>query len=632
MHASRRIGLALLLLAAALAPTQAQERILYFLSDVQVQKNGDLIVTETIRVQAEGVEIRRGILRDFPTTYRRPDGMRVQVGFDVLSVERDGAPEEYRTESLSNGVRIRIGSANRVLSRGRHEYLIRYRTTRQIGFFADFDELYWNATGTGWTFAIDRAEARITLPERVQFRQSAFYTGPQGARGKDAKIVSERPGQIVFGTIRRLPPRNGLTVAAAWQKGVVDPPSAAQQAAWWLRDNLALIVAALGFVGVAGYYLVAWMLVGRDPARGTIIPLFGPPKGMSAAAVRYVARMGFDDRAFTAAILDLAVRGHLRLVEQDDTSRVEKREGDANLGAPEQAMKAALFSGQRSSLELDQENHRILGAAKDTLKDQLEKNYSVRMFHANTRWAVWGMVAWLALVLLIAITLFATYGSDEGVGMLFGNIFVIPGLIIGALLLRGRWRGGVGWIGLMIGGVFSLVLAVAGLAVIATGAWAPAWAALAPAALAPLVAVGFGWLKAPSIAGRKVMDEIEGFREYLGVAEEDRLEFLHPPQKTPELFERYLPYAIALDVENTWAKRFASVLAAAGTAAAAPSWYSGSRDWTTDPVGFANRIGSDLSSTIASASTPPGSSGGGSGSSGGGSSGGGGGGGGGSGW
>ena len=123
------------------------------------------------------------------------------------------------------------------LSTGPHEYVIRYRTTRQIGFFADYDELYWNATGTGWTFAIDSAEARITLPEAVPFRQSAFYTGPQGATGKDAAIVEQRPGHIVFRTTRALPPRNGLTVAAAWQKGVVAPPSAGQQTGWWLAGQ-----------------------------------------------------------------------------------------------------------------------------------------------------------------------------------------------------------------------------------------------------------------------------------------------------------------------------------------------------------------------------------------------------------
>src|SRR5262249_40191997 len=109
MSALPRIALALALVLAALNPAGAVERILRFVSDVTVERNGDLAVTETIAVQAEGNQIRRGILREFPTTYRRRDGARVVVDFDVLSVTRDGAAEPWTTEQLSNGVRVRIG-------------------------------------------------------------------------------------------------------------------------------------------------------------------------------------------------------------------------------------------------------------------------------------------------------------------------------------------------------------------------------------------------------------------------------------------------------------------------------------------------------------------------------------------
>ena len=206
------------------------------------------------------------------------------------------------------------------------------------------------------------------------------------------------------------------------------------------------------------------------------------------------------------------------------------------------------------------------------------------------------------------------------------------------MIFRGMQREG-GSLGYTITGIVLVaIFAVGGLgvtwAIIARG-----WMDLVPAATTYLTlaiaAMGFRWLQAPTVEGRRVMDQIEGFQQYLSVAEEGRLEALNPPDKTPELFERFLPYAIALDVENTWAKRFAGVLAAAGTAAAASSWYAGSSDITRDPVTFADSLGNDLSSTISSASTPPGSSGGsdgGGGSSGGGSSGGGGGGGGGGGW
>src|SRR6266487_3226478 len=125
--------------------------------------------------------------RDFPTVYNRADGSRVEVGFALKSVTRDGAPEDYASEKVANGVHIRIGNAARMLATGRHVYDIQYRTSRQIGFFKDFDELYWNVTGNGWTFPIELAEARIVLPQAVAFGKTGFFTGAQGATGRDAE-------------------------------------------------------------------------------------------------------------------------------------------------------------------------------------------------------------------------------------------------------------------------------------------------------------------------------------------------------------------------------------------------------------------------------------------------------------
>jgi len=224
-NAMVRITVALLLLLADVAPAAAAERILLFISDIMVESNGDLSVTETIRVEAEGRDIRHGIVRDFPTSYVDRDGARVDVGFDVQGVTRDGSPQAWSGEQLTNGIRLRIGNADQLLAPGQHDYVIRYRTNRQIGFFGDYDELYWNVTGSGWTLAIDQAEARITLPQAVSFLQSALYTGSQGARGGDAELLEQRPGRIVFRTTRPLPPRNGLTVAVRWQKGVVEKPT-----------------------------------------------------------------------------------------------------------------------------------------------------------------------------------------------------------------------------------------------------------------------------------------------------------------------------------------------------------------------------------------------------------------------
>jgi uncharacterized membrane protein YgcG len=630
-----RIAVALVALTLSLVPAGAVERILDFVSDVRVARDGDLTVTETIAVQAEGREIRRGIYRDFPTTYhRRRDGSQVVVGFKVLAVTRDGNPENWTTENLSNGVRVRIGSADRLLNTGRHEYAIKYVTTRQIGFFPDFDELYWNATGNGWAFTIDRAEARITLPEAVPFGQNAFHTGPQGANGRDAAIVEQRPGYIVFRTTRPLPPRNGLTVAAAWQKGVVTPPSDSQKAAWWIQDNAAVQVAVLGLALVLGFYYLAWKRVGRDPPRGTIIPLFGPPTGMSAAAVRYVNNLGFDQRCFTAAVVDLGVNGHLKITGGgDDAPVLAHRKGGKPAPAAETAMVGRLFSS-RPSLVLEQTNHEILSKAREALSDGLDKAYLGKLFTNNFGWSGFGLLAVVILIVLVIVSLVFSHSDNQTGGLVVGVAAPLLFIMAGAgLIYGGVQRNPISLWRIIVGIVLAGGSALGGLALVKLNAHG--WIDLVPAAAtyvaASLAGIGFPWLQAPSVEGRKVMDQIEGFREYLGVAEEDRLNALNPPDKTPELFERFLPYAIALDVENAWAKRFAGVLAAAGAAAATATWYAGG-NWSNDPVGFANHLGSDLNQTISSASTAPGSSGGGGGSGGGGSSGGGGGGGGGGGW
>ena len=641
MRPIARFITAALIFAAMLQPAAAVERILQFISDVKVERNSDLLVTETIRVQAEGREIRRGILRDFPTRYKGRDGRRVEVGFEVLSVTRNGSPESYTTEALSNGVRVRIGNASQTVPYGPNTYVIRYRTTRQIGFFEKFDELYWNATGTGWTFPIDVAEARITLPEKVDFTQTAIYTGPQGATGKNATSVQQSPGTIVFRTTQPLPARNGLTVAAAFPKGIVTPPSQAQLTQYWLRDNLPVVVGAGGLLLLLGYFAFAWFKVGRDPRGGTVIPLFTPPKGMSAPAVRYVYEMEFDDRAFSAGILDLAVHGGVKLNDSGTTMRLTAQKGTRDVSPPVAAMGRELFKSG-ASLLLDDVNHKVIGAAKSTLESNLKDLYLKSMFTNNYRWSGIGLLLWVVFTGAVALSIFVSYGSELGGAMLFGTAFAAPAICVMTAFLFGLVTGRTKILTFLFGFLFAGAFAVAGFAVLlgatyeATGSILNlnTLAMLTPVLVAPLIAMAFYVMKAPTVQGRKVMDEIEGFKQYLGVAEEDRLNYLHPPEKTPELFERYLPYAVALNVENRWADRFAGVLAAAAAAGAATAaWYIGNRESQTDWGNFASRVGDSLASTVASASTAPGSSGGGSsGSGGGGSSGGGGGGGGGSGW
>ena len=192
----RSVWLALATFAAAVSIARADERILSWQSDIRVQADSTLEVTETLQVRAEGDQIRRGILRDFPTAYVNSRGERVVTGFDVLLVRRNGQLEPHRTERVANGVRVWIGDPAVYLSPGIYTYTITYHTDRQLGFFTDHDELYWNVTGSGWNFPIDVVAAEVFLPGNVPAAAILVeaYTGPQGARGRDWAGAADTSG------------------------------------------------------------------------------------------------------------------------------------------------------------------------------------------------------------------------------------------------------------------------------------------------------------------------------------------------------------------------------------------------------------------------------------------------------
>lgn len=576
-------ALAFLLLATA---TAAEERILSWRSDIAVLPDSTLEVTETLLVRAEGDQIRRGILRDFPTTYVDRRGMRVVTGFDVIEVMRDGRPEPHRTERLANGIRVRIGEPEVYLAPGEYTYAIRYRTDRQLGFFPDHDELYWNVTGNGWDFPIDSAAAVVRLPGNVPadaIRVEA-YTGPQGAQGLDWQASTDA-GMASFQTTRGLGPREGFTIVASWPKGVVSAPGTGERVRYALRDAWPALLAAMGLLLLVAYYIRAWVAVGRDPPGRIVVPRYDAPQGQSPASMRYLRRMAYDDRCFAAAVLSLAVQGGLTIEQEKSGLLGRKRtytlhssrpaSGGAAFSEDEARLHGQLFASS-TSVELDDKNQVLLNAVKLGHMKQLRKQFTPSLFRIN-----------------------------------------------------GGWHGGGVVLTLLIGGGLIWLANRAGFAPTWWFATKPGWIAIGAGVAALLTNLAFGrLLKAPTIAGRAVMDHIEGFRLYLDVAEGDELKLIDEPPLTTELFERYLPAALALEVEQHWAERFSEVFATQA-ATHSPNWYRGDSWSTRDVARFSSGLGSSFSSAIASASTAPGSS---SGGGGGGSSGGGGGGGGGGGW
>jgi len=623
-------------------PSDTTERITSYDSDIVVARNGTLTVTETITVYANNDQINHGIYRDFPTRYVDKNGVRVHVRFDVTNVTRDGHSEPYTTEGISNGVRVRIGDKDVIIDPGLHTYTLTYMTARQIGFFDKYDELYWNVTGNGWIFPIHKASATIHLPAGARILQNSYYTGPQGSTDANAQASEIAPGTIRFETTQPLGANEGLTVAVGFAKGAVVPPSADDLRRDFIIDNASAIVALLGVFVLATFYLVTWWHHGRDPKRGTIIPLFAPPAGLSPEAVRYIHRMSYDRKSFAAALINMAVKGFLTISQAGSTytlTRTGKTVGDCGLSPAEIAISDALFQGLTSSIELKQSNHTSVQNAitglKSKLKSECEKNY----FITNSGYFLGGIV-------ILALTGVAAALLSEDPGTSGFMLVWLSGWSVGtSFLLHQAYNN---WFDVFTGpskisSFFSAVITTM-FALPFTAGWffgfymfqssMPLWAGVALAIGGVLAYAFYHLLKAPTALGAHTMDQIDGFKLFLETAEKDRLEILNPPNVTPALFESFLPYAIALDCENQWSKKFETEATAAGMGADqnygyTPLWYSGNSFSNLGMAGFASSIGSAIGGAAASASTAPGSS---SGSGGGGFSGGGGGGGGGGGW
>jgi uncharacterized membrane protein YgcG len=640
--------LALSLMAVLVGEVRAEERILDYHSDVQVFKDGSLKVIETITVNAEGSKIKRGIYRDFPVAYTSRFLVPVKLPFHVVSVKRDRRTEPFHTKKESNGVRVYVGQENYLLPPGKYTYEITYTTNFQLGYFDSHDELYWNVTGNGWDFPIDRASASVSLPEDVPLDMLTHegYTGPQGS--KDTNLTSKvirLTGTVDFTTTRSLGPREGLTIVVGFPKGYVRQPTAAEKGAIYLKADRTLGAVLVGLLVVMSYYLLAWFVVGRDPKSDVIYPLFEPPLELPPACLRYVRRMAYDKKCFAAALINMAVKRHIVIEEENGefTLRRQESAGKERLSPGEKKIFTTMLSSP--SVVLKRSNHKKISKAIEKLGERLSAEYEGKLFVKNRWWLAPGWL--LSAVALVTVALSA--GGEALALVAFLSVWLsiwTLGVVMLAKQMIASWRSALALrkstlqrIGSLTGAIFITAfatpffiaeVAALGMLVYAVSIW------IVPLLLG-LVAINWGfwhWIKQPTLEGQRVMDQIEGFRMYLGTAEAESLQSTHPPGMTPELFEKYLPYALALEVENEWAEKFSTVLGQAAAAAGHgtayhPSWYQGAA-WNAASMGaFASGLGSSLGSAVSSSSTAPGSS---SGGGGGGSSGGGGGGGGGGGW
>ncbi len=558
----------LLLLSASVL---ADERILSFHSDVRVFADGMIEVTETIQVRAEGKQIRRGIYRDFPVEYEDRLGNNYEITVEPLAVLRNEMPESFHTVRNRRDIRTYFGRSDYLLEPGVHTYMYRYRANRLLGFFEQHDELYWNVTGNRWAFPIDKASATVTLdfeaPRDAMIVEG--YTGRLGSKAQEYGRYRDEAGAVHFSADNPLPAAHGLTIVVGWPKGLVVEPTRTQRIAWLLSDNRNLLIAISGLILLLAYYIPVWRKHGRDPDEGVVVARYDPPRDFSPASLRYIRQMYYDDKVMTAAIVNLAVKGYLEIKKKGDTHSISKV-GDGTLRPPLAAGEKELYAAlfkEDEVVTLKQFNHALLGKAREEHRQSLKTDYKQKYFRTN------GMLNIPAIIIVLVSTVLALATGDGP------TLLVIATVVVMFLTM-----------------IFFAII-----------------------------------MKRPTLRGRKLLDEMLGFKDYLEIAEKEELNLRNPPEKTPELFETYLPFALALGVDQQWSERFASLLASIKQPngdSYSPSWYDGKWN-SSNIVESTDGLSSGLNSAVSSSVTAPGSS---SGSGGGGSSGGGGGGGGGGGW
>ncbi len=559
------------LLGGAAPPLRAAERQLSlsaFQMSGTLARDGSLQVSETLTARFQGQW--NGLQREIPLLARRPDGLEL-LGISLISVS-DGAGHPYRVESSRNNDsliwRIFVPGAQDAS----RTVVLRYRVRNAVRFFSNHDELYWNVSGNAWRIPIERVSARLRLPPGATGVRASVYTGPQGSKAREARLQIQPPEVSAVST-RPFQPGEGLTLAVGFDKGLITPRSPLQRLLHWWQGRLALLL-PLVFAAVLG---PLWWWLGRDQPLGPLPVVYEPPGNLPAAVLGSLVKENVEGVSLGATLVDLAVKGHLKIQSQPaalpwfgqpKTYRFTLLTGLPqwqNLPAHENYLLSRLFP-QAS-----------VGDSVDTR--ELSESFYVYVpgFQALVRDAV------------MAQGLFRQWPGDVRstvltVGLLLLLLFFLLGSVLHPDLFLLQVQG-------------HPLIAVVSL--ISTGALIILFAVIMPR-------------RTPK--GAVVMGQTLGFQEFLRRVDAPRFNMVI---RTPELFERFLPYAMVAGLTQSWARAFAGIVQEP------PRWYDSS-DTEFDIDDFSSSLDDCCRTTSSSMLSSPSSSGdSSSGSSGGGSSGGG---------
>jgi hypothetical protein len=589
------LGLSLLLFVpgggGVAGAAERQLQLTGFEMVADVARDGSMQVSETFTARFQGKW--NGLRREIPVLANRPDGLE-PLGLTLISAS-DGAGNAYRTETNHHGndldLRIFVPGAEDAT----RTVVLRYRVRNGVRFYPDHDELNWNVTGNAWEIPIDRVSARVWLPEGARGLHASVYTGPLGAKGQDARLnIDER--EVTAVSTRRLEPGEGLTLAVGFEKGLVTPRSALQRALDWLQGRLALLVPL-----VTGLILGrTWWLYGRDPALGSVPVVYEPPGGLPAAVLGSLVQESVGSVTLGATLVDLAVKGHLRIEELPTL-----------VGMP---------SSGHLSVELSIEKLPTL----NELFKLLFKQYRFTLLTTTEQWkALAPHEAYLIEHLFPSREVGEIIDSKELNNHFYLHVPGFEKLVRQAVLAEGfyrRWPGTVRAVTLgasILAVVVAVVLAKVLLPYDLSRMQAvadPVLTGLCLLATLVLIILFARVMPSRTRRGVEVLRQTLGFQEFLRRVDAPRFEKVI---LTPELFERFLPYAMVAGLTKTWASAFQGIVQAP------PSWYVGSGDGF-DIDGFGSSLDDCCNVTsVAMKSSPSSSSSSSSGSTGGGSSGGG---------
>ena len=553
----------------------------------EIGEDGSVVVTERIVYDFEDAA-RRGIFRTLETDHPQLASSFLKdrvVGIEVRSVQRDGVHEPYVTRSDSNEVEIKIGDADRTVS-GPHTYQLSYVLRGALSYGPDGAELYWNVTGHNWPVVIEAARVEVRAPEGVLGTMQTCYEGLVGSVEQCTSRVTAPTTRVQF-FAEQLTPGEGMTIGQEVNAARVDVAVVEEWQWLWILFPLALLL--LIGCGVVVYRRVtihkpAVPIIAQYEPYGDLLPMY--------TGVVFDGRLDHHD--ITAGIVYLAEQGFVKIKHVETKVLGLFKSGDYELtllrateeapNTPLQALLQMIFSAPDKptafygiSISIGSAQPSAVAVGETVMLSALKENARLN-----------------ALVISSLKNAFVAQLLAEG--------YVERSPTLGSL---GRLGGMVLLCSIVLLSGFMLI--VYGNPLVSIGIF-----------VAPLFLVGFLFVQRLTRKGYEARYHLLGFKEFLSVTDKDRFDFHNGPKKSPELFMKYLPYAIALKVEDKWAKAFE------GITIPSPDWY----DAGTGGVFSATTFATDLSSFSSSFSAASGTSG----SSGGGSSGGGGGGGGGGSW